>query len=330
MGDDLSDYKVAIVFGGAGFIGTHLLRALSHQGTFSRLISADRSPPRVQVDGVEYLQADVREPIMLDSDLTGADVYNLAAVHTTPGHEDWEYFWINVSGAIEVCRFATRIGAASITFTSSISVYGPSETPVGEDGPFRPDSAYGRSKLLAERIHQDWRNAAPGRKLTIVRPAVIFGAGEGGNFTRLGGLLKRGRFIYPGRTDTIKACAYVGELVRSMLFARGHASGEVIYNMAYPQRYTTADICQAMCEVGGYRVPAAKIPLSIMMLGGLAFEVLDAIGLRTSINRPRLAKLVHSTNIVPTRLEQLGYRFETDLKAGLQRWRTESPTGDFV
>src|SRR5690606_6148915 len=132
-------------------------------------------------------------------------IYNFAAVHTTPGHEDWEYYWTNVRGAIEVCRFAERVGASRLFFTSTMSVYGPQEEPVDEDTVPRPVNAYGKSKLLAERIHEDWQAARPDRRLVVVRPAVIFGEGEGGNFTRLAGLLRRGLFVYPGRRDTIKA-----------------------------------------------------------------------------------------------------------------------------
>ncbi len=62
---------------------------------------------------------------MLDDIPACAEVYNLAAVHTTPGHEDWEYFWTNVWGAIHICEFATRVDARMVFFTSSISTYGP-------------------------------------------------------------------------------------------------------------------------------------------------------------------------------------------------------------
>src|SRR5262249_54553932 len=160
-----------------------------------------------------------------------------------------EYFWTNVTGAIEVCRFADRIGARRLTFTSSISVYGPANEPRDEHGPFTPDTAYGRSKLLAEKIQLNWQAAREGRQLIIVRPAVIFGPGERGNFTRLAAVLRARRFVFPGRNDTIKACAYVGELVRSMLFARALDVPQITYNMAYPNAYTSREICEAFHEV---------------------------------------------------------------------------------
>ena len=299
-------------------------------GEYGRIISVDHKPPADPLPGVEYVPGDINKPITLANVPQGAEVYNFAAVHTTPGHEDWEYFWTNEWGAIHVCNFADEIGASLIVFTSSIAAYGPTEAPLDESGPFAPVSAYGRSKLIAEYIHRMWRNARPGRKLRIVRPAVIFGRGERGNFTRLAALLKRGRFYYPERDDAVKACGYVGELVRSIFFVRDLPDEEIAYNFAYPQRYTTRDIVAAFCAEGGFRIPRMIVPEWLMLMGGLVFEVLAALGLKTSINRARVRKLTVSTNIVPRRLQELGYVFETDLKSGLACWHSDSPSGDFV
>ena len=298
--------------------------------SYSRIISVDRRPPAERIAGVEYIPGDVNKPIAIPAIAPGAEIYNFAAVHTTPGHQDWEYFNTNVWGAIQVCNFATAIGARSIFFTSSMAVYGPNENPLDESGPFDPQSAYGRSKLMAEAIHRNWCQAAPGRKLSIVRPAVIFGRGERGNFTRLAAAMKRRVFVFAGRDDTIKSCGYVGELVRSMLFVRDRPETEVTYNFAYPERYTIKDICRAMSSEAGYAMPRLLVPMWVMTLAGFGFEVLGKFGLKTSINRARMRKLTLSTNIVPKRLQELGYVFETDLRQGVAAWRRDAPAGEFV
>ncbi|MFC0242371.1 NAD-dependent epimerase/dehydratase family protein [Rhodopseudomonas telluris] len=317
-------YRTAIVFGGAGFIGGHLLTYLSASGRYDRLVSYDIAPAKQSVPMVEYLTGDVREPIAIPGHLNGADIYNLAAVHTTPGHQDWEYFWTNVNGAINICAFAGAIGTRFVLFTSSISVYGPTEDAVDEAAPLAPVSAYGRSKLQAEGIHRTWREGAEDRRLVVVRPAVIFGPGEGGNFTRLARLLSRGHFVYPGRRDTIKSCCYVGELVRSMEFARNLGRREFTYNMSYPARTTTEQICAAFAKVAGFNEPQLLVPWSLMKAGGLAFELLGAVGIKTSINRERIAKLIKSTNIIPNALMSEGYEFETTLSDALTQWSKRS------
>lgn len=100
-------------------------------------------------------------------------------------------------------------------FTSSIASYGAAEELKKETTLPTPNTAYGISKLVAEKIHEKWQNGdATHRQLTIVRPGVVFGKGENGNFTRLYWAIRGHKFAYPGRKYTIKACIYVKELVR--------------------------------------------------------------------------------------------------------------------
>lgn len=329
---DMDDNKLkkAVVFGGAGFIGHHLLIGLAQSGEYQELVSADIRLPAHPVKGVNYKFVDVREEIPDDLCSGVSEIYNLAAVHTTPGHADWEYFWTNVLGATNVCEYATRCTVPFVVFTSSISVYGSTEQQKDEESPVEPDSAYGRSKYAAEKIHRLWQLGHPAeRSLVIVRPAVIYGFGEEGNFTRLSRLLKRRMFVYPGRRDTIKACGYVEDLVASILWARERCARVFTYNFCHPERYTSEQICDAFARVGRYSNRIPLIPGSFMLFGAALFEILSAIGLRTSINRARILKLTRSTNVLPAKLQALGFAFRHDLESGLRRWKVASTTHDF-
>jgi GlcNAc-P-P-Und epimerase len=323
--------RSAVVFGGAGFIGCHLLRRLTQTRDYARLYSVDVATPRFTDSGVEYVDFDIRNPI--PSSLCGAgpfDIFNLAAVHTTPGHEDWEYYWTNVNGATNVCKFAGDIDAEYVCFTSTMMTYGPTEVPKDEDALLEPVNAYGRSKILAEGIHRLWQSEHPDRRrLTIVRPGVIYGLAEQGNFTRLSRALKQRRFVYPGRTDTIKACGYIEDLISSMLQMRERNDAVFLYNFCHPQRYTSKDICATFAQVGGYNEP--RIVLSTWALNFVAccFEVLAALGFKTDINRARVKKLYQSTNMVPKRLSEIGFHYEHDLTAGLAAWKKASRIYDF-
>ncbi len=319
----------AVVFGGGGFIGRHLVRVLAdrHPG---EVMVADVGPGSEEVPGVRYVECDVRQPI---GDLGSEPpdvVYNLAAVHRVPGHEDREYFETNVPGAEHVTDWCRDRRVTRLVFSSSISVYGPSEEPRLESSPPRPTTAYGTSKLAAEGVHRAWAEEGDSRHLVTVRPGVVFGPGENGNFTRLARALRSHRFAYPGRRDAVKACGYVGELVRTMDFALGLGRPSFLYNFCYPTPYTTEDICQAFREVGGLPRPLGTIPLRPMLLAGRAFEALGSAGLETGIGRDRIMKLVRSTSITPRALLDAGYRFETDLGEGLRRWRDAPPAGTFV
>lgn len=89
----------AVIFGGAGFIGRHLARALRARG--AAVTVADIAETIRPISGVRYFQVDVRNPIT-ENDLGAGPntvIYNLAAVHRTPGHKSAEYFDTNVEGA---------------------------------------------------------------------------------------------------------------------------------------------------------------------------------------------------------------------------------------
>ncbi len=326
----MSSPTQAFVFGGAGFIGTHLMNRLIASGSYDRIVALDIGKPRTQVAGVEYVHHDIREPVdPKHARGVPADIFNLAAIHTTPGHPEGDYYYTNVLGAVNVCRFAKETGSRNITFTSSISIYGPSEAPLDEDSQPAPVSAYGRSKLSAEAIHLLWQSEDAARRLTIVRPAVIYGLYEQGNFTRLSRLLQRQAFVYPGRSDTIKSCGYVKDLVSSMLFMAARNDGVSIYNFCYEHRYTISEICTAFSQAAGYRKPTLTIPVWFMNLAVLPFEMLHKVGIKTGINRDRIRKLWFSTNILPKRLVASGFRFEYDVVSSLDEWKHESRVKDF-
>jgi len=312
----------AVVTGASGFIGTRLVARLAGQGV--EVVAVDIATPRAVLPGVSYVTADVREP--LDPRLAeGADaIYNLAAVHRTPGHPPHEYYDTNVKGAAHVAALAEAAGVALIVFTSSISVYGPSETPLTEDSPLRPTTDYGRSKRMAEEVHRGWLEGGADRRLVTVRPGVVFGPGERGNYTRLARALKRGLFVYPGRRDAVKSGGHVDELLRAIDFAVGLGRREVLFNFAFPEESTTEQIVEAFARTAGYRRAFATLPLPPLLAAARVFEAADRLGLKNPIHRERVMKLVRSTRVTPRWLLDNGYRFELDLETALAHWNAET------
>ena len=225
-----------VVFGGAGFIGTHLVRRLLASGRFSRVHVADLRPhPREEHPrGISSSITDVR-PSHSCGFVPGTPdwIFNLAAIHREPGHSPEEYFDTNLAGARNVCDYAESVGCRNIYFTSSISVYGPTLGPTGRGCTHLPsNSIWGLPKYPAEWIHRCWQAGSGGRRLVICRPAVIYGPGDPGNILRMIQAIRKGYFAFPGSTSIYKAYGYIFGLLDSIDFVMDRVDGVIYYNYA--------------------------------------------------------------------------------------------------
>ncbi|MFT7157892.1 MAG: nucleoside-diphosphate-sugar epimerase [Parvicella sp.] len=303
-----------IIFGGSGFIGTHFQSYLNNEDEIE-VHSFDLRPQ----SGSKML--DVRGRIDIKGEFTSDDIIiNLAAVHTTPGHPDHEYFETNMLGAKNVCAFAERVGIDNIIFTSSIAPYGASEDQKTEDTLPMPNTPYGISKLVAEHIHKEWAAKDKSRRLMILRPGVVFGKGENGNFTRLASAISKGIFFYPGRKDTIKACIYVKELVHQAwtLFNKQEESAKT-YNVAYEPAFTIEQIASAIAKVQGKKAPDIVMPSMFLNLIAIALRV-TGIGNAIGIHPDRVKKLMNSTNISGEQLRKRIGRYRYNFEEALADW----------
>lgn len=321
-----------IIFGGSGFIGTHLIHLLKSECVKpgDKIYDLDIVMPGEEGvvpgvveknEGVEYIRLDVRKPIELDFKPTADDViFNLAAVHRTPGHPDHEYFETNIRGAENVTAFAEKHGINKILFTSSIAPYGAAEELKEETTLPTPNTPYGISKLVAEKIHQMWQVKDGKRELTIVRPGIVYGKGEHGNMTRLYKGMKGHYFMYTGRKDTIKACIYVKELVLFFKYRMLDNSfpGMDVFNCTFEPAYNIEQICETMKKATGlkYRVPL--IPAGLLMT---AATILGPIGgKKVGIHPARVKKLMISTNICGKKLANCGYQFHYGFEDTFKDW----------
>ena len=95
----------SVIFGGAGFIGTHLARHLLSGQRFSSVHIADlKASPLAGTPGVTVSITDVRDEISRDLCSPRPEwIFNLAAIHREPGHAYYEYYDTNMAGARQVC-----------------------------------------------------------------------------------------------------------------------------------------------------------------------------------------------------------------------------------
>lgn len=321
-----------IIFGGSGFIGTHLIHLLKNEVVTDKdkiyvldivMPGEEGVVPGIveKNEGVEYIRLDVRNPIDFDFKPTEDDIiFNLAAVHRTPGHEDYEYFETNIKGAENVTAFAEKHNISKILFTSSIAPYGAAEELKKETTLPTPNTPYGISKLVAEKIHEKWQAVDSKRELTIVRPGVVYGKGEHGNFTRLYWGIRKRYFFYTGRRDTIKACIYVKELVRFMKYRMIDNSypGVDVFNCTFEPAYRIDEICETIMKATDMKRHIMLIPSWLLMT---AAKILGPIGgKKVGIHPARVRKLMISTNICGKKLAACDYKFYYTFEESIKDW----------
>lgn len=327
-------FSICVIFGGTGFIGSHLAQYLIKHELAAEVILADIAPPRpsftFKEGRVHYVKVDVRQPIESWGlpDSVGL-IANFAATHREPGHETHEYYETNLPGADNVCAWAEKVGCENIIFTSSIAPYGPTESGKTEESIPSPISAYGGSKLAAEKIHIAWQRTDGGRRLVIVRPGVVFGPGEGGNVTRLVQATLRRYFLYMGNRLTRKAGGYVKELTNTMLWALGKLpdeGGVFLYNFTMVQAPTVKEYVDTTCNVAGVKRFVPSVPYALLLT---ISYVIDAVTRILTIKQPispvRIRKLVRSNNIEPCVLKREGYKFQYTLETAMRDWRNDRP-----
>ncbi|MDR2423489.1 MAG: NAD(P)-dependent oxidoreductase [Prevotellaceae bacterium] len=313
------------IFGGSGFIGTHLVDAIAAACPDATVYNLDIVKTTHGGKSVHIL-CDVRREISSDGIAPTANdvIFNLAAVHRTPGHPDFDYFETNIRGAENVCAFAERYGIRKIAFTSSIAPYGAAEELKEETTLPTPNTPYGISKLVAEEIHRIWQaRDNENRQLLILRPGVVFGKGENGNFTRLYKGIRNRTFFYAGRRDTVKACMYVKELTRFMLYRLDARRGETeLYNCTFEPAYTIEQIAETIKKVTGLQRRILKINGTLLIFVASVFGVLGFK--KFGIHPARVKKLMISTNISGKRLAASSYRFKYTFEESIRDWYSDN------
>ncbi len=177
----------AIVTGGAGFIGSHLVERLVSLGqdvtVFDNLKrgSRDRIATHLRSGAADFIEGDIRNQRAVAGALEGADVvYHLAAQSNVMGAlDDPEYsFTTNAYGTFNVLRCAVDAGVARVVFTSSREVYGdPQYLPVDEDHALAAKNPYGASKLAGEAYCRTFAHCHD-IDVAILRLANVYGTGD--------------------------------------------------------------------------------------------------------------------------------------------------------
>ena len=318
-----------LITGGSGFIGAVVIRQLLSTSQVSRIVNLDIADSPLKDSRLHTVTADIRESAIKSLPIEGSFdcCIHLAALCKEPGYEWEEYFDTNDAGTRNVIGLCERLSIQKILFTSTMMVYRAGEIRRTEESATAPDTAYGISKLLAEKELSAWEAGGGDRCLKIIRPAVVFGEAEHGNFTRLHHAIKRGFFPYVGKSSTVKSNVYVKELANFIGFLIINNPRETVYNFSFPETYTIRSIVNLMKDVFGLKAFNPVLPLKPQQWISYVLELLNQMGLRNGIHHRRIEKLYYSTDVYPENALKAGYIFQYDLRTALEDWKLSGDLG---
>jgi UDP-glucose 4-epimerase len=170
-----------LVTGGAGFIGSNLVRALLERGDDVVVLDNFATGSRGNLEGldVKVLEGELRSYERVHNAVRGAEVvFHLGALGSVPRsvQDPLTSSAVNIEGTLNVLLAARDEGVRRVVYSSSSSVYGVRrELPVREDAPADPLSPYGVTKLAAERYCRAFAHVYDGLEVTVLRYFNVFG-----------------------------------------------------------------------------------------------------------------------------------------------------------
>lgn len=314
-----------LITGASGFIGKHLAKAVRSQFPGVRIVGLDQQHGGESLCD-EFILGDMtsRDVQRALGEVAVDTVFHLAALCKEPGYAWRDYFIANYKGTQCLLAALPQSSNCRIVFTSTMMVFAAGSHLRDEASIVDPETAYGSSKALAEEQLRTWReHSASDRSIRIVRPGVVFGPGDYGNMPKLIRALKRFRFAYIGRSDTVKSCIYVKDLVSLLIDVSIDNRYPEVIHAAYPTATTLSEIVAAICNAWDIRRSPITVPYFLALGLSFPFAMLDPLGRRFAIHPRRIQKLFLDTNIATTAVREVGWTPSFSLDQAFRDWRRE-------
>lgn len=310
------------VTGGSGFIGEHLLAALAARGDRVRCLlrpGSDRSRLPAAVEPV--VAADLTATAALERLVRGSD----AVVHLAGLTRSWsarELRRVNRDGTAALCAAAARARppVGQFIMVSSQAAAGPSggrRARREQDAP-APVTAYGRSKLAAERVRQ----RHPRLPITVLRPPAVYGPGDRDVFAyfRLVRAGVRPEPVPAGRLSMV----YVGNLVDALLLLldRPQRAGHRLYHVADRGVVTMGAVARRIAAAYGRPTFRLPVPQAALAVAGLPLAAAGRLLRRDLLlSRDKLREIAQPSWVLDTTRirEELGYQPRVATSEGIRR-----------
>ncbi|MEY9186178.1 UDP-glucose 4-epimerase [Bradyrhizobium sp. USDA 326] len=258
---------VALVTGASGFLGRHIVPALTRAGWSVRraVRSADGT------DG-EVLIGSIGPETDWQAALEGVDaVVHLAArVHyKNEEHAVQLYRDVNVEGTLHLARCAATAGVRQFIFISTVLVHGRTNegrAPFRENDVPTPRGLYGTSKAEAEAGLRTLARDSD-MKISVIRPPLIYGRGAKGNFALLTRAVRLGLPLPLAAINNRRNFLSVQNLSSFILHRLGHSepgSNFEIFLLADRERISTPEFIERLARASGKRARLFAIPPKLL------------------------------------------------------------------
>ncbi len=256
-----------LVTGGAGFIGSHLMRYLRLCGDEPTALDNLSVGRRENLEAdMELIEMDVRDDRLAGVIATGQydAVVHLAGQTMVSNSLDDPVFDAesNVVGIIRVLEAARQSGVRRVVFSSTAAAYGDvpeRDLPIKEAHKLAPMSFYGLSKVTAERYLELYHQCF-GLDYVVLRFANVYGerqgdGGEGGVISIFSRLVAEGKEITIfGDGEQTRDFVYAGDIAAGIAAALTTPQANVVYNLSTQVQTSLRELVDVLSDVAGRRI----------------------------------------------------------------------------
>ncbi|MDC0199476.1 NAD-dependent epimerase/dehydratase family protein [Candidatus Nitrosopelagicus sp.] len=250
-----------VVTGGAGFVGSYLVKLLVEQGheitVIDNLHKGKKENLDEVIDRIEFLNIDIRDYDLIEKNMRDIDgIFHQAALTVVQDSfkDPEEYKSVNVDGTENIFKIANK-NNLKVVYASSSSVYGHQDkVPILENFPKKPINPYGQTKLDDEILAEKYSKL--GTKIIGLRYFNIFGKGQtieyAGVITKFLDRIRDGKtpIIY-GDGSQIRDFIYVKDIANANYLAMISDISNLHVNVGTGNAISILDLAKTMIDISG-------------------------------------------------------------------------------
>lgn len=324
--------KSILITGASGFIGSFLVeRGLEAGMNVWAALRATSSRKYLTDSRTQFIELDLghderlRAQLKAHAEQHGPFDYVIHAAGATKCRRPEDFQKTNAEGTLRLALSLLETGAlrpeGRFVFLSSLSVCGPVHEidfePITENDTPLPNTAYGRSKLQAERYLAD----VPGLNYVVLRPTGVYGPRERDYFMMAKSIRQHVDFAVGFRPQVL-TFIYVADLVEAAYLALDHGPRGAVYPLSDGRQYTSrtfSDLLQL--ELGVKRVVHVTAPLWVLWLVScIAGKAAALLGRTSTLNldKYRIMRQRNWKCSIEAARRDLGYRPQWPLTRGVR------------